>query len=218
MFTPVQIGLKLMIKRDMTFWVVTGPIASGKSTLIEYFRNMDIVCIDADKIGHELLNRPDIKNKILTDFGNEVVSGNEIDRQVLGDIVFADKDKLQNLNSIIHPELVSEINSKLLAIQTAEKDHSLAILDAAVYFQLTGLLKFDLVISVVADSKIRLQRVLDRDTLPIEQAIKRIESQSQMYEDYRLADVVVENNGSPKELLMNAEKLFREHYLAKEIL
>ena len=86
---------------------ILGGIGSGKSTVAEFFAQLGCVVIDADKIAHQALEEPGIKQKILDFFGQKILdTSGQIDRKALGDIAFGDKEKLSKLNSIIHPPVL----------------------------------------------------------------------------------------------------------------
>ena len=87
---------------------ITGNIASGKSEVEKNIRDLGYLVFDADKIAHSCLKNN--KNIIIDTFGSKILVDGEISREKLGNIVFNDKDKLEKLNSIIHPEVIKEIN------------------------------------------------------------------------------------------------------------
>ncbi len=99
---------------------ILGGIGAGKSTTAAEFERLGCGLIDADKIAHQLLDEPEIKQKIIETFGSTILdTNNKIGRKKLADIVFADKDKLTQLNNIIHPavleranELIEEFNNR----------------------------------------------------------------------------------------------------------
>jgi len=99
---------------------ILGGIGSGKSTTATEFEKLGCGLIDADKIAHQLLDEPDIKKKVIEAFGSSILdTDNKIGRKKLADIVFADRDKLKQLNNIIHPavlaraeELIEQFNSQ----------------------------------------------------------------------------------------------------------
>lgn len=99
---------------------ILGGIGAGKSTTAAEFESLGCGLIDADKIAHELLDEPDIKQKIIEAFGGSILdTDNKISRKKLAEIVFADRGKLTQLNNIIHPavlakaeELIEEFNSR----------------------------------------------------------------------------------------------------------
>jgi len=97
---------------------ILGGIGSGKSTVAAEFAKLDCAVIDADKIAHELLDRKDIKDKIVNLFGQAVLdSAKKVDSSKLADIVFTDADKLASLNKIIHPFVLARIEELIKQYQ-----------------------------------------------------------------------------------------------------
>jgi dephospho-CoA kinase len=97
---------------------ILGGIGSGKSTVAAEFAKLDCAVIDADKIAHELLDRKDIKDRIVSLFGQAVLdSANKVDSRKLADIVFTDANKLASLNKIIHPFVLARIEELIKQYQ-----------------------------------------------------------------------------------------------------
>ena len=97
---------------------ITGSIGSGKTTAAKIFSKYHYKIIDADEIGHKLLEDSEIKNKLIINFGKEILAKNKsIDRKKLGEIVFNSEEKLKKLNSILHPAIITEIKNKIKNIQ-----------------------------------------------------------------------------------------------------
>jgi len=99
---------------------ILGGIGAGKSTTAAEFEKLGCGLIDADKIAHQLLDEPEIKQKVIEAFGSSILEkDNKIGRKKLADIVFADRGKLLQLNNIIHPavlaraeQLIEQFNSR----------------------------------------------------------------------------------------------------------
>ena len=108
---------------------ILGGIGSGKSTVAELFAQLGCVVIDADKIAHQALEEPRIKQKILDFFGQKILdTSGQIDRKALADIAFGDKEKLSKLNSIIHP-LVLHRCERLLETYNSHAQVKAIVLD-----------------------------------------------------------------------------------------
>ena len=89
---------------------ITGGIASGKSTISKALQQEGYSVISTDKIGHEVLLYPEIKNKLTNEFGNEILENNRVNRDLLREIVFEDKNKVDKLNKIVHPEILDTMD------------------------------------------------------------------------------------------------------------
>jgi dephospho-CoA kinase len=108
---------------------ILGGIGSGKSTVAELFGQLGCMVIDADKIAHQALEEPEIKQKIVDFFGQKILdTSGQIDRKALADIAFGDKEKLSKLNSIIHP-LVLHRCERLLETYTSHAQVKAIVLD-----------------------------------------------------------------------------------------
>lgn len=100
-------------------------MGSGKSTAADIFRQLGANVIDVDKVGHEVLLDESVRERLRKIFGDEIFSGNDIDRRKLGRIVFEDESKLKLLEQIVHP-VIKERVSKIL-----EGMSGVVVLDAA---------------------------------------------------------------------------------------
>ena len=157
--------------------------------------------IDADKVAYTLyVPQSRVWGQLVKAFGSKILNrGGEINRKKLGEIVFSDKKKLQILNRIVHPYLKEEI------IQVAEKQKSREaesrriIINAAVLKEI-GLVDYvDEVWVVMASREKRLKRLV-RAGLSKEEAQRRVESQASQKEYLEMADVVIKNDGTLRQL------------------
>ncbi|MDD3766810.1 MAG: dephospho-CoA kinase [Eubacteriales bacterium] len=186
---------------------VTGGSGSGKSFFCKEAKKLGFHIIDADGIGHKVLLRGNpAYDEVVGFFGKEILSENgEINRKRLGEIVFSSKDKLQKLNSITH----FRISEKIDEIIQENKDKNILI-DAALLFESGMDAKCDKVIAILAPKDVRIKRIMERDGLIYEKALKRINSQSSD-EFYRLrADFVLQNDGRPESFARQAVALLEE--------
>ena len=92
---------------------LTGGIASGKSTVLQHLQQAGYSVIDADKLGHKVLEQGNSGyNKVVKCFGNEILNlDGSVNRNALGRIVFVDAEKLKQLNEISHP-IIAEMIQK----------------------------------------------------------------------------------------------------------
>lgn len=185
---------------------LTGGIASGKSTVAKMLKNMGAVIIDADEIGHSILN---IGSKAYKDvveyFGIEYLnSDGTLNRKKLGEHVFADEKELQTLNDITHKFILEKI------FKDIEKSNGVVIVDCALLIE-TGIYRnVDEVWLVTANNNERIKRIMSRNGLSRESAIKRISAQLPDEEKAKYANAVIENNGSINELYDKLKSIIRE--------
>jgi dephospho-CoA kinase len=97
---------------------VTGCIGAGKSTVSEIFRKIGAEVIDADTVGHKMLESEPVKKELKRVFGEEIIENKKVSRKRLAKIVFSGKDKVAQLNKITHPPIVKEIE-KMIDVSTS---------------------------------------------------------------------------------------------------
>ncbi|MDD3712465.1 MAG: dephospho-CoA kinase [Candidatus Izemoplasmatales bacterium] len=166
---------------------LTGGIASGKSLVSRFFEIENVVVLDADKIYKNLLKR----DKIMYNEIKNAFSLTELDLKTLSDIVFNDEEKLKILNSIAHPYVKRAI---LERIQRLKKTEKLIVLDIPLLFEAKMENLCDQIICVYAEEKVQLERLLKRNDLSLDSALKRINSQMPLKEKCKLSDYVIDNS------------------------
>lgn len=166
---------------------LTGPTGAGKGYVGEYLKELGFNIVDCDRVVKEIYDKnKKLLSEISAVFGNDIIENGKLNRKKLGAIVFSNKDKLEKLNSIVHPAVIEE----------CEKQADFpAVLDAPQLFEANGQKKCYKVISVLADEKTRLERIMIRDKITEKQALERINSQfsNDYYKEH--SDFVVYNNG-----------------------
>jgi len=195
----------------MERWVITGPIGSGKSLLSDVFAAEGAAVIEADRLGHELLRRPDVRTAIAGTFGPGVLAEGAVDRAALGGVVFADPDRLAELNRLVHPHLATAIREAFTELAAASQ-HPVAVLEAAIYFLLPSVGPIDLTIAVIADAEVRTERLAGSGRLTAAEARRRIVAQATMDRFWPRADVVLVNDGDAAELARAGQRLWNQRW------
>lgn len=137
---------------------ILGGVASGKSTVAAEFARLGSKVIDADKIAHELLERNDVKEKVVSVFGKAILdTAGKIDRRKLGDIVFANRGKLSSLNKILHP-LVLARTEQLIEQYNQENEVKAIVLDMPLLLEVGWAKRCDKLIFVGCKRKLRVDR------------------------------------------------------------
>ena len=185
---------------------ITGSIACGKSTVSNYLIAKGYTIIDADKIGHVALASNDVKRKLSEKFGDEILENNEISREKLGKLVFGNDNNLKILNSIIHPK----IKELILKLQEEHKDEDLVFLDIALLYEANFVDLVEKVVVVYVDEDVQLERLMMRNSLPKEEAIKRIESQMSPTEKASLGDFVINNSYSKEDTFQQIDEILEK--------
>ena len=168
---------------------LTGGIGSGKSTVAEMFLALGVPVYIADQEAKALTNRPSTLKKIEAQFGASVIDEGKLNRSAMSTIVFADAEKLQQLNQIIHP-LVADHFAKWLLKNKAEK---FVIKETAILFETNNHLTCDFVITVTAPEAVRIDRVKQRDQSSEEEIKSRMSHQWTDKQRIELSDYVISN-------------------------
>ena len=176
---------------------LTGGLASGKSTVAAFFRELGAFHVDADRIVHELLAPGGAaETEVVARFGRGIVgAGGVIDRKALGTIVFADPRARAELNAIVHPKVRAEIARRLAAHASGPAVAPVAIVDAALLVESGIPLDLDALVVVACDEATQLARAVGRG-LTEEDARARIAAQAPIEAKIATADFVIDNDGS----------------------
>ena len=174
---------------------ITGSIACGKSTVSNYLKEKGYTIIDADKLGHIALTNDEVKEKLKKSFGLTILENNEISREKLGKLVFGNDENLKILNSIVHPY----IRKIILQLQENHRDERFVFLDIALLFEAGFEDLVEKIIVVHVDEKIQLARLMSRNALSKEQAMKRKERQMSSKDKTILGNYVIDNGGTKEE-------------------
>ncbi|WP_210609372.1 dephospho-CoA kinase [Priestia flexa] len=186
---------------------LTGGIASGKSTVAAIFREMSIPVIDADQIAKEVVqNGRAAYSKIVETFGKGILQEDlEINRAALGQIIFHNEQERQKLNSIVHPEVRKEMLKQ--KEQLIAEQYQLVVLDIPLLFESKLTYLVDQVVVVHVNELVQLERLQKRNNLSKEDALARIKSQLPLTEKAKMADFIINNNGSIAETKEQVIKL-----------
>jgi dephospho-CoA kinase len=181
--------------------VLTGGIATGKSTATTLLSLYGFRFIDADKITHQILDAS--SDKIADLFGSEYVAGGKVDRAKLGKLVFADKVRRQELEALLHPLIYDEI-ARLSEEQDRFKKPY--IIDIPLFFE-GDRYPIGKSIVIYAPREKQLERLMKREGFSEEEALRRIESQMDIEEKRKRATWVIDNSGNLKQLQQECDRV-----------
>ncbi len=150
---------------------VVGKSCAGKDAVVSFLEEKGIVSVNVDKLGHEALHEN--KSLIEESFGADVIKNGEVDRKVLGPIVFADPLKLEKLNSITHPWMVQKV-------EEFTKANEICTINAALLESMDLVRLCDEILYVYAPLEIRVERGTKRDSLTKEAFLRRNENQKEI--------------------------------------
>ncbi|PVU85325.1 hypothetical protein BB560_007064 [Smittium megazygosporum] len=187
---------------------LTGGISTGKSTISNKVKAKGIPVIDADRIARQIME-PGEKgyNNVLQAFGREVLLPDNInvDRKKLGEIIFNNEDKRLLLNKCTHPVVRRKLFKQVLSFYI--RGYPMVVLDIPLLFE-GGLNRYcSKTIVVSCNEGTQLQRLMLRDGIDHDQAIARIESQMPISAKVKLADFVIDNNGSVENSVSQLDKI-----------
>lgn len=189
---------------------LTGGIGSGKSAVSSALSSYGAVVIDADAIAREVVEpgTPGLA-EVVAEFGEGVLTAEgRLDRPRLGEIVFADEDRLASLNAIVHPR-VAERSGQLME-EALASDAKVVVYDVPLLVE-NGLESlYDLVVVVDTPDEVRVERVSRDRGMPREQVRARIDAQADRQTRLASADLVVDNSGTREELAERVAELWRE--------
>jgi len=188
---------------------LTGGIGSGKSTVASLLAELGAVIIDADKIGHEVLDTDTkARRQVVAAFGSHILNTDGlVNRKELGEIVFADRKALSRLNQIMHPLIYRVVKAKLE--QYKEQGTKVVVIEAPLLIEASWATMVDTV-WVVTASEANILRRLEKTGMSGEDIMARIHSQSTESERVKVANVVINNDGSLDELKLEVNRLWRK--------
>ena len=185
---------------------LTGPIASGKSTIADRLRQLGAQIVDADRVYRSLLTpRSDLWRHVVARFGPTIIAANgEIDRAVLGKLVFGDPAALADLDRITHPAVVTEIRSLI------ERSAAPVLVIEAVKLIQSGLVSdTDSLWFVTANPETRARRLMARSGLDEMAARARIAAAPGAAPDDVRIDVTIDNSGDSGATLRAVDDAWR---------
>ena len=174
---------------------VTGGIGSGKSTVCKIFETLGVPVYYADDRGKTLMTEdPKLVEQIISEFGNEsYADSGQLNRAYLAQMVFPNPEKLEKLNSFVHPSVANDFKKWVYVNQN--KDYLLK--EAALLYEIGSYKALDSTICVMASKGVRIQRVLLRDKQRTREQVEQIlERQSDDATRRKLADYKVDNGGA----------------------
>lgn len=187
---------------------ITGGIGSGKTTVAKIFEVLGIPVYYADDAARNLVNEDEqIRQAIISEFGKESYTGNQLNRPFIATIVFNDKSKLEKLNAITHPATIEHANEWM------KKQHSpYTLKEAALLFESGSVEHLDYVIGVYSPIELRIKRIMARDHISAEDVQKRIDRQMNEEEKMKRCHTVIINDEKQPvlpQVLQLHEKLLR---------
>ncbi len=188
---------------------ITGNIASGKSRVAARMAELGAAAVSADQLAREVVAPgSETLAALVNVFGEAILAADgSLDRSRLAEIVFADVGARKRLEAITHPAIGRLAEERLRRLW--QEGHRLVVYEAPLLFEAGAVGRVDRVLVVLADTEVRLARLMARDGLDREAALRRIRAQMSQEEKAARADYVIDNSGSWEDCRRQVDALYR---------
>ena len=189
---------------------LTGGIATGKSTVDAVLRELGACVIDADVLAREVVEpgEPALA-EVAAEFGSGVLGPDgRLDRKALGAIVFADPDRRRKLEAMTHARIRERFQQRIDAL-AAEHFRGLVFFDAPVMIESGNYRNMDRMVVVITEDATQLARLMARDGIDRDEALRKIRSQMPLTEKAKLADYVIDNSADPATTAAEVRRVYR---------
>lgn len=187
----------------MRVYLLIGGIGSGKSTVREAFAKRGVACFDADEVGHQVLDQPDVRESLVQAFGSEILGDDgSVNRASLAQAAFCDEGSTQLLEAVVHPAIVESLQRTLAYLDGAGLP--LVVIEVSAYKGPDSALQplFDDaagVIAVMADAETRVGRACAKG-FAVDDVRNRMKHQASDDQLVAWADFIIDNSASPDSL------------------
>ncbi len=181
--------------------VLTGGIATGKSTVASLFMLHGFLTIDADKIAHQVL---DENTKAISElFGDSYINNGKVDRKRLGNLVFNDPKEKEKLENLVHPLIKEKIIAQAEVFEKQKKPY---LIDIPLFFE-KGNYDIEKSIVVYIPKELQIERLMKRDNCTKEEALIKINNQMDIEDKKAKATYIIDNSRNLKSLQNEVERL-----------
>ena len=189
---------------------LTGPSGAGKGAVAELFAKFGLPVINADEVYHQLLIPPSpCLEELVRRFGPSILTGaGTLDRRALSDLVFSDPLALSDLNAITHRYVMEDARHRMELLRRLGT--RAAVFDAPQLFEAGANRACNVVVSVLADKRLRMERIIMRDGIDADAAWRRMSAQKPDEFFRAHSDYVIRNEGSPEALLPEVQRILLE--------
>ena len=196
---------------------LTGGICTGKSFILNIFKELDCYTIRADEIAKKIIfsNKPEIVKKIVEVFGDEIYDPKTgIKKETFTRILFEDADKRIFINNFIHPLVVAE-RDNIIADLEESKIYDFFIYESALLVESGNYKDFQKIIVVYTSQEEQVRRLMQRDGITKEDAENRIKAQFPLNEKLKVAHYTIDTTGSFAEAKNKTLETF--HLMKKDL-
>ncbi len=184
---------------------LTGPTGAGKTVVAQM---MELPAVNADKVARQIHKDPDVLAALCERFGEDIARDGVLNRTLLAARAFATPRDTEDLNAIMHPRIVEQIQRDLAQLEQA--GHPLCVLDAPLLFEANCYQLCDTTVAVLASRDVRKNRIVERDGISGEMAQRRIDAQHG--DDYyaHRCEFLIYNSGDIVQLHAAAEETLQQ--------
>ena len=188
---------------------ITGGIGAGKSVVASFLNAMGIPVYIADDESKKLTSTsPRIKERLIKQFGEDLFAGGVLNKALLASLIFENKDHLRIVNSIIHPEVMSDFE----AWSVKHADKKLVAMEAAILFESGFDKAMDFIVTVTAPQEERIERILKRNKTTREEILSRMSNQLPDEEKCNRSDFVIYNDND-RAIIPQIEEMLEQIFL-----
>ncbi|HTP30780.1 MAG TPA: dephospho-CoA kinase [Candidatus Acidoferrales bacterium] len=189
---------------------LTGGLACGKSFVGEALAGMGCLLVQADELGHEVLAPGgEAYEGVVTEFGQGILAGDgAIDRRALAACVFGQPDRLERLNSLVHPAVIRREEDRIAAFAARHPD-GIAVVEAAILIETGSYKRFDKLILVTCSEDQQLERALRRPGAVAADVRARLSRQMPVAEKRKFADFVIDTSGEKEDTLRQTRAVYQ---------
>lgn len=186
---------------------LTGGLGTGKTFVGEAMETLGCHLIHADELGRQvLLPEGEAYQDVVREFGADILEPDgAINRRKLAAVVFADPERLERLNRLVHPPVIGRVE-ELSREFFARDPGGIVVVEAAILIETGAHKRFDRLILAVCDHEQQIQRAMRRDGLSRQDVLARLERQMPLEEKRKLADYVIDTSGSKEDTLRQVQR------------
>ena len=189
---------------------LTGSLGSGKSTAAKMFAGLGAKVVDADAIARRLLRPGTVCfRRAAKAFGKDILTAGKIDRKKVADEVFRDPKQLRKLEAIIHPEVRKALLAKVKQYRK-RKQRTVVVLDVPLLFETKLDRDVDWTVVVKANRANRIARATKLMNITKAEAKRRIKAQMSLRQKIRLADLIIDNDGTFKQIKLKVKQVWEK--------
>ncbi len=189
---------------------LTGNFGMGKSTVAEMFREQGAHTIDLDEIVRKLLYEPEVIDEIKKVFGDDIVEGDYINKQLLADAIFNYPHLRIALEDILHPKVFTYVEQEINELKKVGRIN-IVVIEAPVIFERGYQNRFDIIIAVHTTEEAAIERLNDKG-ISEEEARKRLKSQFPIEMKVAKSDYSIDNNGTVEDTREQARDIYQRLY------